>query len=117
MRRNIREPAIGEVGESTEVLFGSRADVVIQVGGYRASLVRRASEVVAEASGACNPGDLGADGLSAADCSNIGTCAWELRRKLWRLFAVVGLTGCTDACRVRKWTVSFNMMTEWHRGK
>ena len=29
MRRDIREPAVGEVGESAEVRFGSWADVVI----------------------------------------------------------------------------------------
>ena len=97
MRRNIREPAIGEVGKSAKVLFGSCADLVIQIGGYRACLVIRASEVIAEASGAGDPGDLRADGLSAADCGDVGTCARELRRKLWCLVAVVGLTGCADA--------------------
>ena len=117
MRRNIRESAIGEVGESTEVLFSSRADVVIQVSGYGASLVRRASEVVAEASGAGDPGNLRADGLSAADCGNIGTRSWELRRKLWCIFAVVGLTGCTDACGVRQRMECIKMMIEWHRGR
>ena len=101
MRRNIRESAIGEVGEGAEVLLGSCANVVAQVGGYRACLVFWASEVVAEASGAGHPGNLGTDGLSAADCGDVGTCARELRRKLWCLFAVVGLTGCTDSCKVR----------------
>ena len=67
MGRNVRETAIGKVGESAEVGFGSWADVVAQVRGYRAFLVRRAREVVAEASGAGGPGDFGADGLSAAD--------------------------------------------------
>lgn len=100
MGRNIWKPAIGEVGESAEVFFGSCADVVIQVGGYRGRLVLRAREVIAEASGAGDPGDLGLDRLSTADCGDVRTCAWELRRKLWCLFAVVGLTGCTDACGV-----------------
>lgn len=67
MRRDVWETAVGKVGESAEVRFGSWADVLAQVGGYRAFLVRRAREVVAEASGAGGPGDLGADGLSAAD--------------------------------------------------
>lgn len=29
MRRHIRKPAIGEVGESAEVVFGGRGDVVV----------------------------------------------------------------------------------------
>lgn len=98
MRRNIRESAIGEVGESAEVVLGSCADVVIQVGGYRACLVCGASEVVAEASRAGDPSDFRADGLGAADCRDVGACAWELRCELWCHLAVVGLTGCADAC-------------------
>ena len=101
MRGNIWESAIGEVGESAEILFGSCADMVIQVGGHRVYLVTRAGEVIAEASGAGDPSDLGADGLCAADGGDVGTCAWELRRELWCHFAVVGLTRCTHACGAR----------------
>ena len=67
MSRNIREPAIGKVGESAEVGFGSWADVVAQVSGNGAFLVRRAREVVAETSGAGGPGDFRANGLGATD--------------------------------------------------
>ena len=98
MRRNIRKSAIRKVGESAEVLLGICTDVFIQVGGYRALLVRGASEVVAEASGASDPSDFGADGLSAADCGDVGTCSRKLRRKLWCHVAIVGLAGCADAC-------------------
>ena len=67
MGRNIWETTVGKVGESAEVGFGSWADVVAQVCGYCAFLVRRARKIVAEASGAGGPCDLRADGLSAAD--------------------------------------------------
>ena len=100
MRGNVRESAIGKVGESAKVLFGSRADVIIQVGGYCARLVLRAGEVIAEASGSRYPGDLRADGLSAADCGDVRTCAWKLWRELWRHFAIVRLAGCANACDV-----------------
>ena len=101
MRRNIREPAVGEIGESAEVLLGCWGDVIVQIGGHRACLVIGAREVVAEASGASDPGDLRADGLSATDCGNVGTCAWELRCELWCLCAVVGLTRCANTCGMR----------------
>lgn len=39
MSRNIRETAIGEVGESAEVGFGSWADMVAQIGGHGVFLV------------------------------------------------------------------------------
>lgn len=101
MRRNIGETAASEVGESAEVLFGGCADMVVQVCGYRGCLVLGPSEVIAEATRAGDPGDLRLDRLSATDCCDVGTCAWELRRKLWCHFAVVGLAWCTDACKVR----------------
>ena len=50
MRRHVGESAVGKVRKSAEVLFGSWADMVGQVGGYCACLVRWASKVVAEAS-------------------------------------------------------------------
>ena len=98
MRGNIRETAVGEVGEGAKVLLRGRGDVLVQIGGHRAGLVIRARKVVAEAPGAGDPGDLGADGLGATDCGNVRACAWELRRELWCLFAVVGLTRCANAC-------------------
>ncbi len=101
MSGNIRESTIGEVGEGAKVLLGSCADVIIQVGGHRGCLVCRAREVVAKAPGASGPGDLGLNGLSTADSGNVGTCGWELRRKLWCHLAVIGLTGSTDAYGVR----------------
>lgn len=100
MGRNIWETAIGKVCESAEVRFRSWADMLGQVGGYRAFLVRRAGEVVAEASGAGGPGDLGTDGLGAADGGDVGACGWELRGELWCILAIVGCTRCTNACRV-----------------
>lgn len=99
MRRNIRESAIGKIGESTKVLLGRCADVVVQVGGHCTRLVFRAGEVVAEASGARDPGNLRTNGLSAADCGDVRTCTWKLRRELWRHFAIVRLAGCANACR------------------
>ena len=101
MRRNIRETTVGEVGESAEILLRGRGDVLVQIGGHRARLVIRARKVVAEASGASDPGDLGTDGLSTADCGDVRACAWELGRELWCLFAVVGLTRCANACGMR----------------
>ena len=83
VRRNIRKSAIGEVGECAEITLGTWGNVVAQVCGYRAGLVIRAGEVIAETSGAGDPGDFRADGLSAADCGDVGTCAGELRCKLW----------------------------------
>ena len=100
MRRNIRKSAVGKVGEWTEIALGTWGNVVVQVCGYRAGLVIRAGEVIAEASGAGDPRDFRADGLSAADCGDVRTCAWELRCKLWRRFAIVGLTRRTDPCGV-----------------
>lgn len=103
MRRNIRISAIAKVGVSAKVLPGGRANVVVQIRGHRGCLVIRAREIVAEAARAGGPGDLGADGLGAADGGDIGTGAWERRRELWCSLAVVGLTRCTDACGVRQW--------------
>ncbi len=98
MRRNIWESAVREVGKSAKVFLGRRADVFVQIGGDRSCLVIRTLKVIAEASGPGDPGDFRADGLSATDGGNVWTCAGELRRELWSLFAVVGLAGCTDAC-------------------
>ena len=100
MRRNIRIPAIAKVGVSAKVLPGGRANVVIQICGHRGCLVIRAREIVAEAARTGGPGDLGLDGLGAADGGDVRTGAWEGRRELWCPFAVVGLTRCTDACGV-----------------
>ena len=97
VRRNIWKAAIGEVGKSTEILSSGWADVVVQIGGYRVCLVTRALEVIAETSGSGIPCDFRTDRLSAAHCCDVWTCTWELRRKLWRLFAIVGLTRCTNA--------------------
>ena len=101
MSGNIRESAIGEIGEGAKIILGCCADVIIKVGGYCGCLVCRAREIVAEASGASGPGDLGFNGLSTADCGNVGTCGWELRRKLWCHLAVIGLTRSTDSYGVR----------------
>ena len=98
MRRNIRKSTIGKVGESTEVLFRGWANVVVQVCGYCGCLVIRLREVITETPRAGDPGDLGADGLSAADCGKVGTCGRECRRKLGCRFTIVRLAGCTDAC-------------------
>ena len=98
MRRNVRESAVGKVGESTKVLLGRCADVVGQIGIDRACLVSGTGEVVAEASGARDPGNLWTNGLSAADCGDVRTCTRKLWRELWRHFAIVGLTGCANAC-------------------
>ena len=101
MRRNIWKPAVGKVGESAKIRLGGWGDVIVQIGRYRACLVIRALKVVAEASGASNPCNLGANGLSATDCCDVGARARELRRELWCLFAVVGLTRCANACGMR----------------
>lgn len=103
MRRNIRISAVAKVGVSAKVLPGGRANVVVQIRGHRGCLVIRAREIVAEAARAGGPGDLGADGLGAADGGDVGTGARERRRELWCSLAVVGLTRCTDACGVRQW--------------
>ena len=100
MRRNIWESAIGEVGKSAKVFLGRWADVFVQIGGDRSCLVIGTLKVIAEASGPGDPGDFRADRLSATDGSDVRTCAGELRRELWSLFAVVGLTRCTDACKL-----------------
>lgn len=97
MGRNIRETAIGEIGESTEVIFCGWANVVVQIVGHRACLVIRAREVVTEAARAGGPGDFRTDGLGAADCGDVGTRSWELRGELWYRITVIGLTGCTHA--------------------
>ena len=99
MRRNIRESAIGKIGEGTKVLHGRCADVIFQVGGHCTRLVFWAGEVVAEASGASDPSNLRTNGLSATDCGDVRTCTWKLRRELWRHFAIVRLAGCANACR------------------
>ena len=98
MCRNIRIPAIGKVGVSAKIPLGGRLNVVVQIGGDGGCLVIRAREIVAEAARTGGPGDLGADGLSAADGGDVGTGARERRRELRCLLAVVGLTRCTDAC-------------------
>ena len=98
MRRNVRESAIGKVGESTKVLLGRCTDVVVQIGIHCVCLVSGTGEVVAEASGARDPGNLRTNGLSAADCGDVRTCTRKLRRELWRLFAIVRLAGCANAC-------------------
>ena len=67
MRRNIRESAACKIGESIKVISSRWRDVIVQVRGYRACLVIRLREVIAEASGASGPSDLRADGLSATD--------------------------------------------------
>ena len=99
MRRNVRESAVGKIGESTKVLLGRCADMVVQIGVHRARLVFGTGEVVAEASGARNPGNFRTNGLSAADCGDVRTCTRKLRRELWRHFAIVRLAGCANACR------------------
>ena len=99
MRRNIRKAAIREVGESIIILSGGWSNVIIKVRGYCVCLIIGLRKVIAEASRAGNPGDLGANGLSTANCGEVRTCAGEGRRELRCSFAVIGLTGCTDTCR------------------
>ncbi len=117
MRRNIWESAIGEVGKSAKVFLGRRADVLVQIGGDGGCLVIRTLEVIAEASGPGDPSDFRADGLSATDGGDVRTCAGELRRKLWSLFAVIGLTGCTHACGLYQLLIMVRIITQEHRDR
>lgn len=94
--RHIREAAAGEVGIGGVVLLGRGTDVASQVGVYSGCLVGGLSEIVAEATGTGYPGDFWADGLSASNGGDVGTCAGELGRELGRFLAVVGLARCTN---------------------
>lgn len=66
MSRDIREPSAVEVGVGVVVVLGFWIDVVLEVVVDSLLLVPWAAKVVAESSGAIDPGYFRGDSLSAA---------------------------------------------------
>lgn len=66
MRGNIGEASAVKVGVGVVVVLGFRIDVVLEVVVDSLLLIPWAAKVVAESSGAVNPGYFRGDSLSAA---------------------------------------------------
>ena len=89
VRCHVRKAAIGEVGERSEIGPNIFADMIVQIIRNSRCLVLWTREIITEPAGAGDPGDLGINGLSAADSSDIRTGTWELRSELRSLLAVI----------------------------
>ena len=92
MGRNVRKPTTSDVEKGGEIGKSLFADVIVEIIRNSRGLVRRASKVITEATGASNPCNFGANGLSTTNSCDVRTSAWKLWCELGCLFAIVRLT-------------------------
>ena len=92
MGRDVRKTTTSNVEEGCEIGKSLFADVIVEIVRDSRGLVIWASKVITEATGAGNPCNFGADGLSTTDSCDVGTSAWELWCELGCHFAIIRLT-------------------------